>query len=148
MVVYVSTRNRLREDHVEKNVLVAVAEGSEELETVCIVDVLRRAGANTTLASVGELGVNGSKGIKLIADRLLTVCLKETYDLIALPGGMPGSEHLRDCASLSRRSSDSVWRGVYTQPSVPPLLWSSIRMACLKDDGPPATRTSCICSQT
>ena len=84
----------------EKNVLVAVAEGSEELETVCIVDVLRRAGANTTLASVGKLEVNGSKGIKLIADRLLTACLKERYDRIALPGGMPGSEHLRDCAEL------------------------------------------------
>ena len=84
----------------EKNVLVPVADGSEELETICIVDVLRRAGANTTLASVGSLEVHGSRGAKLIADRLLADCVERTYDLMALPGGMPGSEHLRDCAEL------------------------------------------------
>ena len=107
----------------EKNVLVAVAEGSEELETVCIVDVLRRAGANTTLASVGKLEVNGSKGIKLIADRLLTVCLKERYDLIALPGGMPGSEHLRDCAELiealkRQRAEGRLYAAICAAPAV------------------------------
>jgi len=84
----------------EKNVLVPVADGSEELETICIVDVLRRAGANTTLASVGSLEVHGSRGVKLIADQLLADCVERTYDLMALPGGMPGSEHLRDCAEL------------------------------------------------
>jgi protein deglycase len=87
-------------DCMEGNVLVAMAEGSEELETICIVDVLRRAGANTILASVSNLAVNGSKGVKLTADRPLSACINETYDLIALPGGMPGSEYLRDCAEL------------------------------------------------
>lgn len=38
-----------------KNVLVPVADGSEELETVAIVDVLRRAGANVTLAAIKGL---------------------------------------------------------------------------------------------
>jgi 4-methyl-5(b-hydroxyethyl)-thiazole monophosphate biosynthesis len=83
-----------------KTVLVPVAVGSEELETICIVDVLRRAGATVTLASVGNREVIASKGIKLIADRLLSECIDDTYDLIALPGGMPGAEHLRDCKEL------------------------------------------------
>jgi protein deglycase len=107
----------------EKNVLVAVAEGSEELETICIADVLRRAGANTTLASVGKLEVNCSKGVNLIADRLLTDCLNETYDLVALPGGMPGSEHLRDCAELiaalkRQRAEGRLYAAICAAPAV------------------------------
>ena len=107
----------------ERNVLVAVAEGSEELETVCIVDVLRRAGAKTILASVGNLTVNGSKGIKLTADRLLSACITETYDLIALPGGMPGSEHLRDCAELihalkRQRAEGRLYAAICAAPAV------------------------------
>jgi protein deglycase len=107
----------------ERTVLVAAAEGSEELETVCIVDVLRRAGAKTILASVGNLAVNGSKGIKLTADRLLTACITETYDLIALPGGMPGSEHLRDCAELiqalkRQRAEGRLYAAICAAPAV------------------------------
>jgi 4-methyl-5(b-hydroxyethyl)-thiazole monophosphate biosynthesis len=107
----------------EKMVLVAVAEGSEELETICIVDVLRRAGANTILASVGKLEVNGSKGVKLTADKLLTACAGGTYDLVALPGGMPGSEHLRDCAELIRalkrqRSEGRLYAAICAAPAV------------------------------
>lgn len=84
----------------EKNVLVPVADGSEELETVAIVDVLRRAGAKVTVAAVKELMITGSKGVIFMADRLLSECVRETFSLIALPGGMPGAEHLRDAKSL------------------------------------------------
>jgi protein deglycase len=123
MVYYASTRNRPREDRVEKNVLVAVAEGSEELETVCIVDVLRRARANTILASVGKVEVNGSKGIKLIADRQLSACMNETYDLVALPGGMPGAEHLRDSSELievlrRQRAEGRLYAAICAAPAV------------------------------
>ena len=83
-----------------RNVLVPIADGSEELEAISIVDVLRRAGAITVLASVGGIEVTASKGVKLITDRLLKDCVNEKYDLIALPGGMPGSEKLRDSAEL------------------------------------------------
>ncbi|MGD0234391.1 MAG: DJ-1 family glyoxalase III [Syntrophorhabdales bacterium] len=107
----------------EKNVLVPVADGSEELETICIVDVLRRAGVNTILASVGKLEVIASKGAKLIADRLLVACVNDTYDLIALPGGMPGAEHLRDCKelieALKRQSADGrLYAAICAAPAV------------------------------
>lgn len=84
----------------EKSVLVPVADGSEELETVAIVDVLRRAGAHVTIAAVKDLGITGSKGIKLIADGRVDECVHQVFDLIALPGGMPGAEHLRDSPEL------------------------------------------------
>ncbi len=107
----------------ERNALVAVAQGSEEMETICIVDVLRRAGVNTILASVDELEVIGSKGVRLTADRLLTACIGGTYDLIALPGGMPGSERLRDCADLiealkRQRMEERLYAAICAAPAV------------------------------
>ena len=85
-----------------KKVLIPIANGTEEIEAVCIIDVLRRAGAAVTVASVDTLQVTASRGVKLVADRLIADCVNETYDLIALPGGMPGAEHLRDSKDLEK----------------------------------------------
>jgi protein deglycase len=79
-----------------KRVLVPIADGSEEIEAVCIIDTLRRAGAEVTVASVDKLQVTASRGVKLVADARIAECTGQTYDCIALPGGMPGAEHLRD----------------------------------------------------
>lgn len=84
-----------------KKVLVPIADGVEEIEAVCIIDVLRRAGAEVTVAAVGELAVTASRGVRLMADRPLESCRGERFDLIALPGGLPGAEHLRDCGLLT-----------------------------------------------
>lgn len=85
-----------------KKVLVPIADGTEEIEAVCIIDVLRRAGASVTVASVDKLQVTASRGVKLIADKLISDCVDDTYDLIALPGGMPGAEHLRNSTDLEK----------------------------------------------
>jgi 4-methyl-5(b-hydroxyethyl)-thiazole monophosphate biosynthesis len=84
-----------------KKVLVPLADGVEEIEAVCIIDVLRRAGAEVTVAAVNNLEVTASRGVRLVADRPLESCSGERFDLIALPGGMPGAEHLRDCGLLT-----------------------------------------------
>jgi len=87
-----------------KKVLVPVADGTEELEAVAIIDVLRRAGADVTVVSVhgDRLRVTASRGVVLVADRPISECREEVYDLIVLPGGMPGAEHLRDSGELIR----------------------------------------------
>jgi 4-methyl-5(b-hydroxyethyl)-thiazole monophosphate biosynthesis len=90
------------ETTMNKKVLVPIADGSEELEAVAIIDILRRAGADVVVASVDQLQITASRGVKIVADRLISECVNETYDLIALPGGMPGAEHLRDSAELIR----------------------------------------------
>lgn len=97
-------------------VLVPVADGSEEIETVTIVDVLRRAGAEVTMASVmPELLVRASRDVHLKADTLIGECLDTQWDLIALPGGMPGAEHLGGCAPLmqllAQQLKDDRWVG-------------------------------------
>jgi len=80
----------------EIKVLVPVAEGFEEVEAFSIVDVFRRAGARVDVASIGELQVTSSHDVRIIADKLITDCIDEEYDLIALPGGIPGAENLRN----------------------------------------------------
>ena len=94
-----------------KKVLVPIADGTEEIEAVCIIDVLRRAGAAVTVASVGELQVTASRGVKLVADRLIGACMDETYDLVVLPGGMPGAEHLRDSKEVTTILKDQKGQG-------------------------------------
>jgi 4-methyl-5(b-hydroxyethyl)-thiazole monophosphate biosynthesis len=84
-----------------KTVLVPIADGSEELEAVTIIDTLRRGGGIVTVASVSELQITASRKVKLVADVLIADCAGKTYDCIALPGGMPGAEHLRDNAVLT-----------------------------------------------
>ena len=90
------------------NVLIPVANGSEEVETVCIFSALKRAGATVTIASVEtSLQVITSRGLKITADRFIDECAEMTFDLIACPGGMPGAR--RDfftARTLARLSSD------------------------------------------
>jgi 4-methyl-5(b-hydroxyethyl)-thiazole monophosphate biosynthesis len=85
-----------------KSVLVPIADGTEEIEAVTIIDVLRRSGARVTVASVDNLQVTASRGVKLVADCTIDECLEHTFDLVALPGGMPGAEHLRDSELLKQ----------------------------------------------
>jgi 4-methyl-5(b-hydroxyethyl)-thiazole monophosphate biosynthesis len=91
---------RLKVYHMVKTVLVPIADGTEEIEAVCIIDILRRAGASVTVASVGRFQVTASRGTKLVADMLISDCTADKFDLIALPGGMPGAAHLRESKEL------------------------------------------------
>ena len=106
-----------------KKVLVPIADGSEEIEAVCIIDVLRRAGASVSVASVDGLQVTASRGVMLVADKLIADCVEETYDLVVLPGGMPGAEHLRDSKELEtilrrQKREDRLYGAICAAPAV------------------------------
>ncbi len=99
-----------------KNVLVPIADGSEEIEAVTVIDVLRRAGAEVTVASVmGYRTITASRGVKIEADALLGETMATNWDMVVLPGGMPGAEHLQrsqellDC--LKTQFSHQRWVG-------------------------------------
>jgi 4-methyl-5(b-hydroxyethyl)-thiazole monophosphate biosynthesis len=80
---------------------VPIADGSEEIETCCITDTLVRAGAEVTVASVeATTTCTMSRGLKIVADALVTDLGNDEFDLVALPGGMPGAERLRDSDAL------------------------------------------------
>jgi protein deglycase len=81
--------------------LVPMAHGSESLETITIVNVLRRAELEVTLAGIEpELDVSGTRGVRLHADKRLLDVLGHRYDLIVLPGGEKGAEALGRNAPL------------------------------------------------
>jgi len=84
----------------EKKILVPVANGTEMIEALSIVDVFRRGGIKVDLASVNVLVCTSSDGVKVGADRLIGDCLDEVYDLVALPGGIPGAENLKNSPEL------------------------------------------------
>lgn len=81
--------------------LIPVAHGSESLETVTLINVLRRAEVEVTVASIEtELVVAGTRGVRLHADKRLLDTLGQKYDLIVLPGGEKGAEALNRHAPL------------------------------------------------
>ena len=86
----------------KKTVLVPVANGFEEIEAMTIIDVLRRAGCDVTIASVQKKEVTASHGVKIIADCIISDCEDNEYDLIALPGGIPGSTNLKNSKTLEK----------------------------------------------
>jgi hypothetical protein len=67
-------------------ILVPIANGSEEMEAVIIIDVLRRANADVVVASVEEtLEIVASRKVKIVADKLIEDASSSAYDLIVLP---------------------------------------------------------------
>ncbi|MCG7598702.1 DJ-1/PfpI family protein [Halomonas sp. McH1-25] len=86
-------------------VLLPVADGSEDIETVTVIDVLRRAEVDVLVASVmREIEVTLARGTLLTADVTLdAVDESQSFDAIVLPGGMPGASRLRDSETLKER---------------------------------------------
>lgn len=83
----------------KKNVLVLVADGSEEMEVVIFVDLLRRAGINVDIVSIKENDniINCSRNVKLAADKNINDLNDySSYDLVYIPGGSVGVENLKN----------------------------------------------------
>ena len=82
------------------HVLVPLAQGCEELEAITITDLLVRAGVTVTTCGLDEQPVKASRGITIIPDTSIDKVLNQSFDLIVLPGGLPGADHLRDNAQI------------------------------------------------
>ena len=76
------------------SVLVPLAPGCEELEAVTVVDLLRRAGIEVVTAGLAVGPVTASRGVVLVPDTTLDEALGREFDMVVLPGGMPGADHL------------------------------------------------------
>ena len=71
-----------------KKALILLANGFEEIEAVCPIDILRRADISVTISSCEkELTVKGRSNISLLADCMLEEINQQTFDLLLLPGG-------------------------------------------------------------
>lgn len=75
-------------------VLVPLAPGCEELEAVTVVDLLRRADIEVVTAGLDGQPVRASRGTRLIPDVDIDQALRRDYDMVVLPGGLPGADNL------------------------------------------------------
>jgi len=109
-----------------KRALIPIANGTEEIEAVTMIDVLRRAGIEVTVASVndsGELKIVGAHGITIVADCTIDDCTTALFDLIAVPGGLPGSENLAASSALDRLLREQAAKGrLYAAICAAPML--------------------------
>ena len=78
-----------------KNVLIPLAPGFEEIETITVVDILRRSGARVSTAGIVDGVIEGSRGVKLLADESINNINSEKFDLMILHGGQPGTDNLK-----------------------------------------------------
>ncbi|MFT5050827.1 MAG: 4-methyl-5(b-hydroxyethyl)-thiazole monophosphate biosynthesis [Chlamydiales bacterium] len=95
-------------------VLVPLAEGFEEIETVTIVDVLRRADLQVTLAGLGSGPILGSRGMRLHADVAWAAIDPAAFDAIVLPGGMGGTLNMIATESVLQAVRDFFEAGKLT----------------------------------
>jgi 4-methyl-5(b-hydroxyethyl)-thiazole monophosphate biosynthesis len=91
-------------------VLVPLAQGCEELEAVTVIDLLRRAGIEVVTAGLDSSPVCGSRGTVLVPDASLDEVVAREFDMVVLPGGLPGADYLKDDSRirdlLTRMSGD------------------------------------------
>jgi len=94
-------------------VLIPLAPGCEELEAVTLIDLLRRADFEVVVAGIEPGPVKASRGTVLVPDVELDEVLNEDFDLIVLPGGLPGATNLdrdeRVHDLLARQAAEDRW---------------------------------------
>ncbi|CAK0769867.1 protein deglycase [Gammaproteobacteria bacterium] len=92
------------------SVLIPLAPGFEELEAITIIDLLRRAGVEVVSAGLNPGPIHASRATVHLPDADLDTALSREYDMVVLPGGVPGADHLmRDARviDLLRRMANS-----------------------------------------
>ncbi|MBN4080543.1 DJ-1/PfpI family protein [Beggiatoa alba] len=103
-------------DHTTANqkqlkVLVPLAHGCEELEAVTITDLLTRAGMDVVTAGLDDQPVKASRGMRLIPDTVIDTVMEDTFDLIVLPGGLPGADYLQNDSKIQAKLKNMAFQG-------------------------------------
>jgi len=78
------------------DILVPLAQGCEELEAITITDLLTRADFNVVSAGLDAQAVTASRGMVLVPRMTLAEAMQQEFDMIVLPGGQPGADHLNN----------------------------------------------------
>jgi len=92
--------------------LIVVAEGVDDLQSVTLIDVLRRAEVEVVVASIeGRRMLTCARGTRLTADGMLMDLLVQPFDLIVLPGGEKGAQHMAAHQPLAQQVEDQAKAG-------------------------------------
>lgn len=91
-----------------------LADGFEEVEALCPLDILRRAGLEVTTVGIGGKDViRGAHGIIVHADIPDVMYRDSTPEMLILPGGMPGSKNLDESRIVDSALRASARKGAY-----------------------------------
>ena len=90
-----------------------LANGFEEVEALCPLDLLRRAGLEVTTVGVGGEMIVGSHGIAVQADIPEALYRDSSPEMIILPGGMPGTRHLDESRTVDTALRVAANKGAY-----------------------------------
>lgn len=97
-----------------KKLAVFFAQGYEEIEALTVIDICRRGGVETDMVSVtGEKEVTGSHGICVKMDKMFEELDFDNYDMLVLPGGMPGTLNLEAHSGLMAKVDEFCEKGKY-----------------------------------
>lgn len=96
----------------DKRVAVMVAPGLEEIEGLTVVDILYRAGIPCDTVAVSDTAeITSSHEVRIVCDTTIGEADLDSYDMIVLPGGMPGTKNLAACEPLREKVSEFVATG-------------------------------------
>ena len=107
-----------------KKVYLFLAEGFEGIEAIATIDMLRRAEIDVKSVSIQHnKAVTGAHGVTVQADLLLDGSDLSDAAMLILPGGMPGTKHLAECAPLrelilSHNAEGKLLAAICAAPSV------------------------------
>jgi len=96
-----------------KKVLVPLASGFEELEAVTVIDLLRRASIEVIVAGLKDGVITGSRGTRILPDCDLDNAASADYEMIVLPGGLPGADNLNQDSRIHELLQQMADRGKY-----------------------------------
>ena len=90
-----------------------LANGFEEIEALCPLDLLRRAGLEVTTVGIGGDQILGSHGITVTADIPEGMFADSAPDMLILPGGMPGSKNLDESRTVDTALKAAARKGAF-----------------------------------
>ncbi len=94
-----------------KKIAVIVANGTEEIEGLTPVDILRRAGVSVDIVSVSGKVAKGSHDILITADKVVEEVDFNEYDGIVIPGGMPGATNIASNKKVVSATEEMLKKG-------------------------------------
>ena len=90
-----------------------IAEGFEEIEALCPLDLLRRAGVEVKTVGIGADKITGAHGITITTDMTDAEFSYDSPEMIFLPGGMPGTLNLKACevviSAIKKANADGAY---------------------------------------
>ena len=90
-----------------------IATGFEEIEALCPLDLMRRAGLEVTTVGIGSQLITGAHGITVMTDVTDKDFVCKAPDMIFLPGGMPGTLNLAASETVTDAIKTAIVRDAY-----------------------------------